>query len=135
MVLLHHPPTRTSVVELQLAETLFHEAAVTLLTECAAHPASAAGAHALPFHLRTCPLVAEACAIFDGASPAAIFPSVTAESAISAVATEDFEASVPSPATEEASEESWESTEAKLETILFHSAESICEPEEAVPID
>lgn len=94
---------------------------------------SAAGAHALPFHLRTCPLVAEAEASFDGAIPAATFASVTAEFAMSAVSTEDFDESVPSPATVDESEESWESTEVKFETILFHSEDESCPFGAAVP--
>ncbi len=103
---------------------------------------SAAGAQALPFHLRTCPLVAEACASFDGAIPAATFASVTAEFAMSAVAivpsvmsadsTADFEASEPSPAIEEEREESCESAEAKFATILFHSEDESTVHEDAV---
>lgn len=119
-----------------------HDAVVIAVIPPAVPVESAAGAHALPFHLRTCPLVAEACASFDGAIPAATFASVTAEFAMSAVAivpsvmsadaTADFEASEPSPAIEEESEESCESTETKFETILFHSEDESTAHEETV---
>lgn len=139
-----------------------HDAVVIAVIPPAVPVESAAGAQALPFHLRTCPLVAEACASFDGAIPAATFASVTAEFAMSAVAivpseifaevtaesatsavatvpsvmsadaTADFEASEPSPAIEEESEESCESTETKFETILFHSEDESTVHEDAV---
>lgn len=96
---------------------------------------SAAGAHAEPFHFKTCPLVAADCAIFEGRIPVAIFASVTAEAAISAVhtvpsaisldPTDDLYARLPSAA-------SWASTETKLAAILFHSVEERPDPVEAV---
>ena len=108
---------------------------------------SAAGAHAEPFHLSTCPEAAQPAAILEGAIQTAIFASVTAEAAMSAALTErsvisadqtaDFEASEPSPANWEESVptceetvaipevavESWESRRFTFETILFHSEE------------
>lgn len=108
---------------------------------------SAAGAHAEPFHFSTWPEAAQPAAILEGAIQTAIFASVTAEAAMSAVPTErsvisadhtaDFEESEPraeiwpetvptceeSVAIPEVTVESWESRRFTFDTILFHSEE------------
>ena len=112
-----------------------HEAEVIAVIPPDVPVESAAGAHTEPSHFSTCPLVAADCAIFEGRIPEAIFASVAAEVAISAVhtvpsaisldPTADLYARLPSAA-------NWESTEARLETILFHSVEERPDPVEAV---
>ena len=92
---------------------------------------SAAGAHAEPFHFSTWPEAAQPAAILEGAIQTAIFASVTAEAAMSAVPTERSVISADQTADFEAREPRAEIWEVTVPTCEFKVP--ICEVAVAIP--